>query len=359
MRVFVEGKFAHAYQRKRRMPLIFEDKADFQNLFVDITPWPKSRNRLVFRLGRQELLYGKQRLVSSFDWANVMRTFDGARVMLSVPGNDEDLWQIDGWWARLVQISNDGWNDTDENTQFFGIYAAHTGSSPSGYDFYALGFSGDERINPDGNMGTDTHMTFGGRFWCKQYQPWDFEVEAAWQTGRFAGDTTNAWMVALESGYTCKDLPASPRFSLGYEFASGDSSPTSGSVGTFNQLFPLGHAFLGYIDVVGRQNIHAVHGRLDLKPIKKLKAWAQFYSFWTVQDKDALYNAGGAAIRRDLTAGSGSHVGVELDLAVKYQLDHHSAFLGGYSHFWPGNFIQGTGPDEPIDFVYLQYQFTF
>ncbi len=359
LRLFVEGKFAHAYQRDRPAPLIFKDKADLQNAFVDLNLWPQARNRLVFRLGRQELLYGKQRLVSNFDWANVMRTFDGARILLTLPQEDGSNWQIDGWWTRLVQIDNDGWNSADENTQFFGIYATHNKPSPSGYDLYALGFSGDARTNPNGMMGTDSRMTFGGRLWSKEYKPWDFEAEAAWQVGRFAGDNTTAWMVALDAGYTCKDLPASPRLSAGYDFASGDSSPTSSSVGTFNQLFPLGHAYLGYIDVVGRQNIHALHARVDAKPIKKLKTWAQFYVIWLAEDKDALYNAGGAAIRRDTTGSSGTYVGSELDLVVKYQLDQHSAFLGGYSHFWPGAFVKGTGPDDAIDFFYLQYQFTF
>lgn len=50
---------------------------------------------------------------------------------------------------------------------------------------------------------------------------------------------------------------------------------------------------------------------------------------------------------------------MELDLFVKYALDRHSSFLAGYSHFFPGGFIGGTGPDRDVDFVYTQYQFTF
>ncbi len=359
LRVFVEGKFAYAEQRDRRAPLLFQDKADLQNAFVDITPWRGVKNKLVFRVGRQELLYGKQRLVSSFDWANVMRTFDGARVLLTLDEGDKGKWQIDGWWTRLVQINNDGWNDTDENIQFFGIYATHNGPSKSGYDIYALGFSGDERTSANGRMGTDTRMTFGARLWCKQLEPWDFEVETAWQTGRFSGQADNAWMATVVAGYTFKDLLTRPRLSVGYDYASGDDNPTDNHVSTFNQLFPLGHAYFGYIDVVGRQNIHAAHVRIDLLPLKKTKVWLQFYSFWLDEKKDALYNAGGAPIRRDATGGSGTYVGSELDIVAKYQLDRHSSILAGYSHFWPGQFIEDTGSHKAIDFVYLQYQFTF
>ena len=81
LRIFAEGKFAYSGDRDRPMPRLYEDHADFQNLFVDIVPWRDGKSKLVGRIGRQELLYGRQRLVSSFDWANIMRTFDGARLL--------------------------------------------------------------------------------------------------------------------------------------------------------------------------------------------------------------------------------------------------------------------------------------
>ncbi len=98
---------------------------------------------------------------------------------------------------------------------------------------------------------------------------------------------------------------------------------------------------------------------MDATPIKGVKTWVQFYSFWLNEKTDALYNAGGAAIRRDATGGSGSYVGSEIDVAVKWQIDRHSAVLAGYSHFWPGGFITSSGAGRDIDFVYVQYQFSF
>jgi hypothetical protein len=208
-------------------------------------------------------------------------------------------------------------------------------------------------------VGHDTRVTLGSRLWCKQYEPWDFQAEGAWQFGEFAGQPINAAMLALDAGYTFKDCPTRPRVSVGYDFASGDRSPNQGRVSTFSHLFPLGHAFLGYADVVGRQNIHAVHARVDTTPIKDVKAWVQVYSFWLAEDRDALYNAGGAPIRRDMTGSSGRYVGSEIDVVVKWQMNRHCALLAGYSHFWSGHFISGTGPGKDVDFVYVQYQFTF
>ena len=47
-----------------------------------------------------------------------------------------------------------------------------------------------------------------------------------------------------------------PQFWLRYDFASGDNNLTDGDRTTFNQLFPFGNYYLGWIDRVGRQNIH-------------------------------------------------------------------------------------------------------
>ncbi|MHC4985878.1 MAG: alginate export family protein, partial [Planctomycetota bacterium] len=268
-------------------------------------------------------------------------------------------WQIDAWWTRLVQSRKSHFNDPDPDTQFYGAYAAYVGATRWGYDLYALGVERNGRANPNGRYGTDHRVTLGGRFWTKDISPWDFEAEGAWQVGRFAGDRVSAWMAGVELGYTFIDCRFKPRVWVGYEFASGDESPNDGKVGTFNQLFPLGHAWFGYIDVVGRQNIHDLRTGVDFQVVKNVKAGIHFHNFWLAEDRDALYNAGGAPLRRDPTGSAGSYVGSEIDVVVKVKIDRHSDVLIGYSHFFAGSFVGGTGPDDDVDFAYVQYQFTF
>ena len=52
-------------------------------------------------------------------------------------------------------------------------------------------------------------------------------------------------------------------------------------------------------------------------------------------------------------------VGQELDLTFTYTFDRHTKAELGYSHFFPGDFIQETGPSNDVDFLYLQVQYTF
>ena len=64
-----------------------------------------------------------------------------------------------------------------------------------------------------------------------------------------------------------KDL--SPRAYLEFDYASGDKKP-GGNVGTFNQLFPNGHSYLGYIDYIGRQNIISSSAGISVTPLRDL-----------------------------------------------------------------------------------------
>ena len=65
-------------------PQIDEDQLDFSQFFVDATLHPFSPdNSLTFRMGRQWLIYGSQRLISDRYGPNVPLPFDGFRAILA------------------------------------------------------------------------------------------------------------------------------------------------------------------------------------------------------------------------------------------------------------------------------------
>jgi hypothetical protein len=166
-------------------------------------------------------------------------------------------------------------------------------------------------------------------------------------------------MWALEGGHTFKDVLWKPRVGFGVDYASGDSSPNDGKHQTFNQLFPLGHAYLGYIDLVARQNVWAGNVNVTVNPHKDVKAQLAYHAFWLAENADGLYNAAGVLQRRDPTGNSSHEVGQELDLTITWTIDVHSSVLFGYSHFWNGDFINETGLGDDADFIYMQYEIKF
>lgn len=354
LRFFLQGKFAHVDDPDRGVGLAgLEDHADIHQAFVDFTTLI-AQNRVTFRLGRQELQYGGERLVSPLDWGNTRRTFDGAKAF-----TETERWRLDAFAVRPVLSDRKNLDDEDENVDFYGFYSTYKGSKALAADFYCLVLKNNNILpNADGTMGRRTLYTPGARLWGSSGD-WDYETELAAQFGTFAGDRVRAWMGTAGGGYTFSDHAWRPRFGVLYDYASGDADPTDGAHETFNQHFPLGHAWLGYLDLVGRSNIHAIKAQLKANPSKKITAWADFHTFYVDQDKDALYSAAGAATRRSVTGTGTQMIGHELDLTAKIDLDVHAAVLVGHSYMWAGEFIDATGPNDNPSLFYAQVEYKF
>ena len=156
-----------------------------------------------------------------------------------------------------------------------------------------------------------------------------------------------------------KDCTLSPTLWAYYDYASGDSDPNSGNANTFNDLYPFGHYYLGWADLVGRRNIHDANAHLFLYPTQWTTLWLQYHHFWLAQERDALYNAGGVPLRRDPTGQSGQNVGDEIDIVLNFHLTSYSDILFGYSRLFGGGFLEATsGPNAAVDsdLMFFMYQ---
>ena len=353
-RVFAQGIAAFDEERDLGLRGGDENRWDVHQLFFDLRVLGEDLP-LTLRVGRQELQYGAQRFVSPLGWANVRRRFDA--VKLFAKGK---RWDVDLWYAKPVVVQRKQRDRYNEDFDFYGAYATYKGIPRHGLDlyFFAIDDTGN-RMNPNGNAGDVSRYTLGSRFWGKT-AGFDYESELAGQWGRWAGDTIGAWSWSIYGGYTFAEAPWKPRLGAGFDWASGDDNPRDGKVGTFDQMFPLGHAWLGYLDLIGRQNITAANVNLSAWPVpKKVKAAIAYHAFWLSEDKDGLYSPGGARLRRDPTGHAGTEVGHELDVTVAWKIDRHQKVLLGWSHFWDSDVIINTGSSENADLFYVQYGFTF
>ncbi len=321
------------------------DDLDLQDAFLDLIVPVSSNATLTARAGRQGLLFGKQRLISPLAWANTERTFDGASAILTTGD-----WVLHGFWAQPVPIRKTEFNKSDTGRDIFGLYVTDSlPDAPLGIDLYWLGVVRDgTQIN--GTAGREERHTVGARLGgAIAGSGFSYDVEAAYQFGDVGDESISAFMVATQLAYAL-DLAGAPRLRAGLDFASGDDAD-GGSVGTFNQLFPLGHAYLGFADVVGRQNIVAASGGLDLRPADRLDVKLTAHHFRRADAGDGLYNAGGG-LSRAPSPGASIAVGNELDLTVGYRFDQHVSALLGWSRFFAGGFIEDTGPAEDANFLY-------
>ena len=209
-----------------------------------------------------------------------------------------------------------------------------------------------------GAGGRERRHTAGSRVGGEIRQTdFDYDAEAAYQFGTVGATDIGAYMVASEMACTLFGARASPRLHGGFVYATGDSG-LDDEVGTFNQLFPLGHAYFGHIDSVARQNIVDLSGGITVKPAAGLAIVPAGHNFWRANENDALYNAGGRVLRVG-GRGSPKAVASEMDVLVKYKIEWHTVVGGGYGRFFTGEFLSASGPGRDVTFAYLWLQYTF
>lgn len=356
LRGFVQLKSAQEFGRVGGpRPFVDEDDFDVEQAFADVT-LDAGDGELLVRVGRQNLLYGAQRLISPLDWTNTRRTFDGGKLSFRAGAHT-----FDAFLAQPVVVDEGPLNEPNDDQTFAGLYdTIALPETPWGkqakWDLYLLFL---DRNGAAYNAGSadEERYTIGTRLGGKP-GAWDYDIELSYQLGEFGDADISAWSVATEVGYTFADVAGSPRPYIGFDAASGDDDPADGDAGTFNQLFPLGHAYFGYIDLIGRQNIIDLHPGLQLTPIERVTFRADYHLFWRQSDDDAAYNAAGGVLRAD-SGSDERYIGSELDLLVNWRVDRHLIVYAGYSHFFTGEFLDDTGPSDDIDFVYAGLQYTF
>jgi hypothetical protein len=354
-RMFAEGKSSLALDRELAggRTTGFVDEFDLLNGFADIMIPLGEQASVTLRGGRQELIFGSQRLVGAGDFTNVPRTWEGGAAYAQIAD-----WTITPFWAQVVVIDKYRFNKSTSDLQLFGVFG--TGPLyvlPVNLDLYWL--DADNRTATfNGTIGRERRHTLGGRVSGKVGATGlDFEVEGATQFGTVGRGDIGAWMATAVLGYTLPVPQLSPRLYVEFDYASGDDRPR-GNVGTFNQLYPNAHSYLGYIDYIGRQNIISTSGGASISPTHDLTLSLQHYFFWRASDRDAIYNKSGGVLRPGTTT-SARYVGAETDVYATYNFTRHLLGYGGYSHFFTGEFINKTGKDKDSDFYYVAIQYTF
>lgn len=342
---------------------IDEDDLDFHQAFAEFM-LPVGDGKISVRGGRQNLLYGKQRLISPLDWTNTRRTFDGGLISYSAGGSIK----IDGFWVHPVTVTDDELNSYTPTVDFAGVYAAidlgvvTESLRGTTLDAYVLYLDRETATFAQGS-GDEQRYTIGARLGGK-VGGFDYDLEGAYQFGEFGDDDINAYFFAAEVGYAFGDVAFKPRPFIGFDYSSGDDDPADGELGTFNQLFPLAHAYHGYADILGRQNVIDLHPGVELsllanrKYCKSLGARLAYHLFWRASDDDGIYTVAGG-VSRGIGSGAGSDIGQEIDFTLNWVINRHASALFGYSHVFAGDYISDTGADGDISFFYTQLQFTF
>ncbi|MEM9446690.1 MAG: alginate export family protein [Verrucomicrobiota bacterium] len=344
-RVFAEGIYAHIPD-DRSLPggvrsALDANEGDLLNLFVDFNLEIGDAD-VTLRGGRQQFLFGKQRIISPLPWVNNYRKWDGFSSIIKY--EDWKLTPFYAWFVPVDKFEFDniaGTEDTGNGAST--IWGAYLENKNIG-DFYYIGRNAS-------NAEDNSSHTIGARRASKIGDTgFDYELELAFQFLNSATDDDFAYMLGGHIGYTFADVWAKPWLYTGVEMGSA----------SYDQVFPLGHAYFGFIDALGRGNTIDWKTGIKFSPIKKLTVAIDHHMFFREDTDAATTNVGGGFLRAGSTTDEG-YIGNEIDITAKYPLPFlpGAAVLMGYSHFFAGDYLDDTGTAEDIDFFYTQLMYRF
>ena len=350
---------------------------------------------LSLKVGRQELVYGDQRLVGHFRWNNNARTFDAAKVRWQ-----NQFFGVDAFTGGLVYNDHRNLNRSNSQDVFSGLYFNFpTLASKEIVEAYVYNRTVSRGIATDNWTGVAAPFRFpapqdlstaGLRIRSKPlaYGAWDYGMELMHQFGDRTAVAPaasvavanasprldqKAWAAVLQGGYTLTEHAWQPRLAVLYSYASGDKNATDGESQTFQNLFATTHLHYGYMDLASLQNLHDVRLALTAKPRANISLALEFHVQKLDRTSDFWYNVAG--VPRNFTGaavGSGrgyrinpsysNDLGTEIDLVTGWTFLPYAQIEVGVSHYFRGDYIKqslATVGSKDASYVYTQFTLNF
>ncbi len=351
LRAFVEGRVASA--RGRDLPggirTADRDDADVQQGFVEARDIAIGSGHWAVRLGRQELLFGRERVLSPLDWVNARRTFQGG-----VIEGRAGAFAYTALWVHPVNIVSAGMNVPDVHTSLWGGQVNWDRGGSAITEAYAL----VRRVDAAGTAPASQRTTIAARtLGAVAGAALTYEFEGGLQVGSAGSNAVQAWMFVSDLTRTWGGSHA-PSITVGADYSSGTGAGAPAQSGTWDQLYPLAHAFLGFADVLGRRN--AIEERIvgQWSPTPSVRIRTSVHAFQRASVDDAAYDVTGAVLRASIP-NAPRDVGGEADLTAIWRVGRHLRLDGGVARFTPGDYLRATGAALPYTWGFVSVTATF
>ena len=213
--------------------------------FIDIKAKLATSSSLTFHLGRQEFLYGSQRLLSVMEGPNNRQSFDAIRSLLN-SGN----YKVDLFYSHRVAAEKKIFDDVlNKNTKLWGAYIVKNKLPvPKNADLCYLGLWRRHTAFNDG-QGKELGHSIGSRIWNSSGD-WKYDMEGLYQLEKFAFKTIAAWTGSVITSCTFNKAKLKPGIGLKTELISGEKHFDDDKLKTFNPPFPRG-AYFGLAALIG------------------------------------------------------------------------------------------------------------
>ncbi len=289
------------------------------------------------RAGRQEMMFGSNRLVDIREGPNIRQSFDGVRAW-ATRGN----LRIDAFWTRPV-FNRQGWFDdhADPTQKFFGVYATTPVKAVPGLsaDVYYLELDRNGALL-DAGVADDRRHSVGTR-WFGTGGAFDYNFEGTYQFGEFGFRHVRAFALFSDSGYTLVSTAWRPRLALKADVVSGGDSRGMGTLGTFYPLFPKNNYF-------NESNLQTPMNYMDLYPYAQIQPRRNlaFISgvdvLWRQNIHDSLYQPPGIPVVPG-DVNTNRFLGEALNLQGEWQATPNLDVNAALVRFFTDGFLSNAG----------------
>lgn len=327
-----------------------EDQLAVQNLFAEYRMINRPGNKLALRVGRQEINYGSGRLISVREGTTARLYFTGAKLMYSAAGFSVDAFVLESDEVNFGVFDN----RPSRQANLWGAYSNFIVPKGGNFDFYYLGTRRDQARFEEGTEKEVRH-TVATRYW-KGGGGFIYNMEAAYQFGKFGEGNIGAWTTAIELGYVFDNLKFKPSVNLRNDYISGDHQAGDGKLQTFNPLFPRG-GYFGFNPLIGPSNLIDLHPYITLALTDQLTVQTDVVFNWRYSTNDGIYRPSG----NFNAAGSISDhrfIGTTYLLSAEYAFNKQLSFSCGGQYFKVGRFIKDIVP-IPDNSAFFNAQVSF
>ena len=351
-RTFVQLQSSFANGRVTPPSPVEENQLDLHQGFADIVFTLPKAQTLTFRIGRQELLYGSQRLVAVRDGPNNRQSFDAARLLYTHPGLKADV-----FFSHFVQSKQQIFDDGFKNKiRFWGAYLVKNNIPIlNNVDLYYFGLWKNNAKFDDGT-GRELRHSIGSRIWAAR-KFWRYDIEGLYQFGNFTGKQISAWTFSINTGYKFVNTLLKPELGIKTELISGDAKYNDNKLQTFNPLFPRG-GYFGLVSLIGPANLCDIHPSLSLDLSRKLFFDIDYDIFWRYSRNDGIYGPNVAMIYSGKDSRQKS-IGRQYSNTLEYIPNNYLYFRLEFTWFKASDFLQDAGPGKNILFTAATAQLKF
>jgi Alginate export len=321
------------------------NRGDLAQGFVELNLPLIDDSTVSVRAGRQEMMFGSNRLVDIREGPNIRQSFDGIRAWATIGDA-----RIDAFWTKPV-LNREGWFDDTSNSgqQFYGVYATTPVKAVAGLsaDVYYMGLN-RQKATLDAGTANEQRHSVGARLFGP-VGPVDYNFEGIYQFGQFGNRPISAFALFSDTGYTFASTWGQPRLAMKADVVSGGNSRGTGALGTFYPLFPKNNYF-NEANIQTPMNYMDIYPYVQIQPRRDLAFMAGVDVLWRQNIHDSFYQPPGVPLVPG-NANTKRFLGEALNLQAEWQatpnLDVNVAvvrfFVDGYLKAAGGHDITWTG----------------